>query len=104
MTSTDNRRILLPPYTEEEVVSILEDWGRTCAPSRFMVYGVEDDPALGHDGDILAWGLASDDHVYVHALGSTDGGTFASVDSMRRIMFRPDRDIRLLWIDPEPEN
>jgi hypothetical protein len=104
MTSTDNqadRRILLPPYSEADTVAELESWGRTHAPSRFMVYGIEELPRSGYDGEVIAWGLSFGDHVYVQAEGSTTGGTFTSIERMRRIMFRGDRDIRLLWIDPE---
>jgi hypothetical protein len=96
MTSTDI------PLSTDDVVSCLEDWGRTYPPSRFMVYSVTDDPAGGHDGYILAWGFAFPDKVYVHTAHSGSSGRFSSVDSMRRIMFRRGRDIRLLWIDREP--
>lgn len=102
MTSA-NDQIHLPPYSAEEVASTLEEWARTYPPSRFVLYGVQDDPDNGgYDGDIIAWGLGFDDHVYVQSVDTRVGGRFTSPDSMRRIMFRPDRDIRLLWIDPEP--
>jgi hypothetical protein len=96
--TTTGKRFPMPPFTIEDVVSCLEDWGRTYAPSRFMVYVVTEDPAVGHDGDIIAWGLAFPDKVFVQP-----GHVFRSIERMRHILFRGGRDIRLLWIDPEPE-
>lgn len=68
-----------------------------------MVYGITDDPDMGHDGDIIAWGLGFPDYVYVQSDDSHISGRFSSTDTMRKILFRHDRDIRLLWIDPEPD-
>jgi hypothetical protein len=106
MTSTESQldTDMSAPLSVDDVVSILEDWGRTHAPSRFMVYGVTDDPADGgHEGDVIAWGLRFHDHVYVQTERSRTSGRFSSVETMRRILFRRDRDIRLVWIDPEPD-
>src|ERR1043165_2127183 len=96
-------QLFLPPFTREHVAAMLSEWGRTYAPRPFMVYGIIDDPDVGHDGDVLAWGLGFPDHVHVQSEHSNITGRFTSTDTMRRILFRRHHDIRLLWIDPEPE-
>jgi hypothetical protein len=107
MTAAKDRStspVHVTPLSREEAAATLQEWARTYPPSRFVVYGVADDPDYGgYDGDVIAWGLGFDDHVYVQTVDCQIGGRFSSADSMRRIMFRRERDIRLLWIDPEPE-
>lgn len=76
-----------------------EDWMdelvRVSAPRMFaLVQETEDD--LGRDGELVAWGLAFDDHAEVVAQDSGMRGTFASARSAVELFSRNTK-LHLVW-------
>jgi len=107
MAPTENQLNNFPAgmsLTREDVTSTMEEWAHTNPPSRFMIYGIIDPTStVGYDGDVIAWGLCFNDHVYVQSVDSHVGGRFRSPKSMRRVLSHRYGDIHLVWVDPEPE-
>src|SRR6266540_813639 len=53
----------LKPFTAEKCMSIFTAWAKGQPCARFAVVVIAPD---GTDGDVLGWGLAHPDHVFVH--------------------------------------
>ena len=82
--------------SREEVAGEMRAWVLENPPRRFAICSYYDD-AFGHDGELLAWGLAFDDHVIAQAPGRHLHGSFSTAESMLAIMGGPDAEV--VWID-----
>ncbi len=85
--------------TREKVLDVLNTWIGQNPPSRFAICEIRPS-AAGFDGALIAWGLASADHVHVHSDTPGMSGRFQSMSSLS---FLFGESFEVVWIDPEPE-
>ena len=97
--STCTEDILAQP-TEEDVVRNLTEWATGHPSARFVVATLDHDDLW--DSNVLGWGIAFPDHVVIDFPDHHICRALRSVDELRR-MFRPEVDVRLIWVDPEPQ-
>jgi hypothetical protein len=88
-----------PPFTPEKCLDVFTEWAGRYPSARFVVIAIAPD---GANASALGWGLALPDHVVTHLPALDITGTFRSADELLRLL-RPGRDVRLIWVDPEPE-
>ncbi len=87
------------PATEEEYLAVLRDISVSCAPRRFTLCEIDHEL---QDGWVYRWGIAFEDHaVLLRPTGRQVTGVFSSAESALRLFSRS-RNLRLVWIDPEP--
>ncbi len=98
MTAHDDLTALSPLWGEEEFMAELTDLAVSEAPRRFALCEVEGER---WDGWIYGWGLAFADRVVFFAPGDCLAGEFTSAQKALALFSRS-RDLRLVWIDPEP--
>jgi hypothetical protein len=85
------------PISQQKAEAVLRHMAREYPPSRFAVYKTYPH-GDGFDGEIVAWGLAYDDHVDVRSVEPGMCGYFSSI---RSISFLFGADFHIVWIDAE---
>ncbi|MDV6012447.1 hypothetical protein [Haloechinothrix sp. LS1_15] len=88
------------PLTAEKCLAILTEWAARYPSARFVVITIAPD---GSDAAVLGWGLALPEYVFVNLPEMRMTGRFRTADELRRLLRHSDDDIRLIWVDPEPE-
>jgi hypothetical protein len=83
----------------EECIAVFTEWAKTYPASRFMVISISADFS---DAQELGWGLALPDHVFTYLPAISFTGRFSSAARLLRVL-NVAMDVRLIWLDPEPE-
>jgi hypothetical protein len=91
---------VLAPPTADEVMATLTEWAKGYPSGRFVVALVDHDDTWS--SAVLGWGVAYPDHIVYHLPEIKLEGTLASVDVLVTLLRRLG-DVRLIWVDPEPE-
>jgi hypothetical protein len=97
MTSTTCTDTLARP---DQDLTVITEWARSYPTARFVVVALAPD---GLNAELLGWGLALPDHVFVHLPALAISGQFDNVDDCVRLL-NITTDARLVWVDPEPEH
>ncbi|KWX00697.1 hypothetical protein LI90_1720 [Carbonactinospora thermoautotrophica] len=99
MTTHDDLTALPPVWSEEEFMAELTELAVSEAPRRFALCEVEGER---WDGWVHGWGMEFPDGAVFFAPGSRQAGVFTSAQSAL-VLFSRSRNLRLVWIDPEPD-
>jgi hypothetical protein len=85
--------------TRAEVGAVLRTWARENPPKRFALYEHFRDK-YGPNGEIIAWGLDFDDHVFAKSLDYREHSSFESTASLLTFYGRSSgADVELVWVD-----
>ena len=90
----------VPAPTPDEVVETVADWAKHFPSGRFVVARVDHDDTWR--STVLCWGLAFPDHVVFERLEFGCLGTARTTEDLMA-MLRKSGDVRLIWVDREPE-
>jgi hypothetical protein len=90
----------LKPLTADQCMTIFTTWANDHPCARFAVVVLAPD---GTDGEVLGWGLAHPDHVFVHLPEVGLQGRFDTAGNVLTLL-RLTMDARIIWVDPEPDH
>lgn len=79
----------------DQDLTVITEWARNYPTARFVVVAIAPD---GSNAELLGWGLALPDHVFVHLPAIGISGKFDTADACVRLL-NITTDAQLIWVD-----